>query len=129
MIILAIEKAGYSTDEVKICLDLASSEFYEDGKYTLAGEGKILSSDYIVMKLRTALFDLFADNYSSAIIDLNVETCDYVLTTNALGRDKEKFFKDKNIYLIPHKTYHQEYFNVKGYNDEVFTLPEKAIKL
>lgn len=39
VILEAIENAGYTTNEIKICLDVASSEFYEDGKYTLAGEG------------------------------------------------------------------------------------------
>ncbi len=39
VILEAIEKAGYTTEQVKICLDVASSEFYENGKYTLAGEG------------------------------------------------------------------------------------------
>ena len=43
VILEAIEKAGYTTEQVKICLDVASSEFYEDGKYNLAGEGKVLS--------------------------------------------------------------------------------------
>lgn len=43
VILEAIEKAGYTTEQVKICLDVASSEFYEDEKYNLAGEGKVLS--------------------------------------------------------------------------------------
>ena len=48
VIVEAIEKAGYTTDQVKICLDVASSEFYEDGKYNLAGEGKVLSREEMV---------------------------------------------------------------------------------
>ena len=44
VIIEAIQKAGYSTDQVKICLDVASSEFYENGIYKLQGEGKKLNS-------------------------------------------------------------------------------------
>lgn len=44
VIIEAIQKAGYSTDQVKICLDVASSEFYENGIYKLSGEGKELNS-------------------------------------------------------------------------------------
>lgn len=40
VILEAIEKAGYNTNQIKICLDVASSEFYEDGKYYLKGEGK-----------------------------------------------------------------------------------------
>ncbi len=37
IILEAIDKAGYNTNQVKICLDVASSEFYEDGKYILEG--------------------------------------------------------------------------------------------
>lgn len=44
VIIEAIQKAGYSTEQVKICLDVASSEFYENGIYKLAGEGKEFNS-------------------------------------------------------------------------------------
>ncbi|MGM0623899.1 MAG: phosphopyruvate hydratase, partial [Campylobacterota bacterium] len=44
VIIQAIEKAGYTTQQIKIAMDVASSEFYEDGKYTLAGEDRSLSA-------------------------------------------------------------------------------------
>ncbi|MBR1908743.1 phosphopyruvate hydratase [bacterium] len=47
-IVEAIEKAGYTTEQIKICLDVASSEFYEDGKYTLAGENRTLSREEMV---------------------------------------------------------------------------------
>lgn len=48
VILEAINRAGYTTDEVKICLDVASSEFYENGKYHLKGEGKVLDSNEMV---------------------------------------------------------------------------------
>lgn len=48
VIITAIERAGYSTEQIKICLDPASSEFYKDGKYVLMGEGKTLSREEMV---------------------------------------------------------------------------------
>lgn len=47
-IVEAIQKAGYTTDDIRICLDVASSEFYEDGKYTLAGENRTLSREEMV---------------------------------------------------------------------------------
>jgi enolase len=48
-ILKAIEKAGYKPgDEIVITLDPASSEFYKNGKYELAGEGKSLSSEEMV---------------------------------------------------------------------------------
>jgi enolase len=41
----AIEAAGYKPgDDVCLALDCASTEFYEDGKYRLEGEGKTLDS-------------------------------------------------------------------------------------
>ena len=48
-ILRAIEEAGYIPGkEVKIALDAASSEFYKDGKYILAGEGKELTKEEMV---------------------------------------------------------------------------------
>ena len=45
-IVEAVDKAGYKLGEdVFIGLDVASSEFYKDGKYELAGEGKSLTSE------------------------------------------------------------------------------------
>ena len=45
----AIEAAGYTPgDDVMLALDAASTEFFKDGRYRLAGEGKILSSDEMV---------------------------------------------------------------------------------
>lgn len=39
IIIDAIIKSGYTTDVVKICLDIASSEFYNNGKYFIRDYG------------------------------------------------------------------------------------------
>ncbi|MGI8315574.1 phosphopyruvate hydratase [Halobacillus mangrovi] len=48
-IIEAIEEAGYKPDEeVKLAMDVASSEIYEDGKYNLKGEGVVRSSEEMV---------------------------------------------------------------------------------
>ncbi len=48
----AVAKAGYKLGEnVTLALDCASSEFYKDGKYDLAGEGRVFTtnefSDYL----------------------------------------------------------------------------------
>ncbi|WP_417446790.1 phosphopyruvate hydratase [Kangiella sp.] len=44
-IVEAVDRAGYKLgDDVALALDIASSEFYKDGKYHLSGEGKVLSS-------------------------------------------------------------------------------------
>jgi enolase len=49
VILEAIENAGYKAgDDMMIAIDAASSEFYEDGKYNLASEGKVLSSSEFI---------------------------------------------------------------------------------
>jgi len=46
VILEAIEKAGYRAGEdILLGLDAASSEFYRDGRYTLASENKVLDSE------------------------------------------------------------------------------------
>lgn len=53
-IMKAVEKAGYKPgDDIFIALDAASTEFYANGKYQLAGEGKSLDAG--------AMADYFAD--------------------------------------------------------------------
>jgi enolase len=45
-LVRAIERAGFTPgDDVSISLDIASSEFYRDGAYRLALEGRVLDSD------------------------------------------------------------------------------------
>ncbi len=49
VILEAISKAGYEPGkDVCIALDVASSEFYEDGKYHLAGEGLVKTTDEMI---------------------------------------------------------------------------------
>ena len=49
IVLEAIERAGYTPGEdLVIALDPAATEFYENGKYHLSGEGKELSSDEMV---------------------------------------------------------------------------------
>ncbi len=48
-IVEAIEKAGYKAgEEVKLAMDVASSEIYEGGKYNLKGEGVVRTSSEMV---------------------------------------------------------------------------------
>lgn len=56
-IIKAIEKSGYSTDEVKIALDVASSEWYNGKQYKLPKSGERLNSQTLLKKLEGLVND------------------------------------------------------------------------
>ena len=48
-IMKAVEQAGYRPGEdVMLALDSASTEFFKDGKYNLAGEGRVLGAEEMV---------------------------------------------------------------------------------
>lgn len=49
LIMEAIKKAGYEPwEDVCLAIDVAASEFYEDGKYNLVGEGRSLTTDELI---------------------------------------------------------------------------------
>ena len=50
----AIEKAGYKPGEdIMLALDVASSEFYEDGKYNLESEGKKYTNSEFIQLIKS----------------------------------------------------------------------------
>lgn len=57
VIVEAIEKAGY-TGKISLALDVASSEFYKEGIYDLAGEGKKLTAEELI-----ALYQDWCEKY------------------------------------------------------------------
>lgn len=83
-IMKSIETAGYKPgDDVMLALDAASTEFYADGKYDLAGEGRTLGSDEMVQYL----VDL-CDRYPIVSIEDGMAEDDWdgwVALTKAIG--------------------------------------------
>ncbi len=57
-ILKAVEKAGYMPgDDIMLALDCASTEYFKDGSYVMAGEDKTLSSDENVAYLAALVKD------------------------------------------------------------------------
>ncbi|MCE8545935.1 phosphopyruvate hydratase [Ruegeria pomeroyi] len=57
-ILKAIEKAGYKPgDDIHLALDCAATEYFKDGNYVFAGEGKTLSSEENVDYLAALVAD------------------------------------------------------------------------
>lgn len=82
VIVEAIEKAGY-TGKVSLALDVASSEFYKEEMYDLAGEGKKLTADELV-----ALYQDWCEKYPIISIEDGMAEDDFEgwkKLTEALG--------------------------------------------
>ena len=57
LIIEAIETAGYNTNDVKIALDVASSEWYANGEYKLPKRQQILTTDKLISYIESLTND------------------------------------------------------------------------
>jgi len=83
-ILEAIGKAGYRAgDDVLLGLDVASSEFHDNGKYHLVGEGKRLTSDQF-----TDFLESWCDQYPIVTIEDGMAEADWdgwKLLTQRLG--------------------------------------------
>ncbi len=89
LIISAIEKAGYNTDTVKIALDAAASEWYDNKQYTLPKRGTVYSSEQL-----TDYWKNLCDKYPICSIEDGLGEYDWngwVYLTESLG---------KNIQLV-----------------------------
>ncbi|MFC6333279.1 phosphopyruvate hydratase [Paenibacillus septentrionalis] len=84
-IITAIERAGYKPGEdVFLGMDVASTEFFKDGKYVLAGEGKSFTSAEFV-----DLLESWVDKYPILTIEDGCSEDDWEgwkLLTDRLGK-------------------------------------------
>ena len=85
LIVTAIKKAGYKPGaQIGIAIDAASSEFYKDGKYVLASEGKKLDSEGMV-----DLYASWVSKYPILSIEDPLDEDDwegYELMTKKLGK-------------------------------------------
>ena len=84
LIMEAIKRAGYKPGvDVKLGIDVAASEFYKDGKYVLAGEGRSLTTEELV-----DFFEELVNKYPICSIEDPVDENDWEgfrLITERLG--------------------------------------------
>jgi len=55
IIVSAIQKAGYTTEQIKIALDVASSEWYKDGEYILPKRNRKMTGEQLINYYKTLI--------------------------------------------------------------------------
>lgn len=83
LIVDAITKAGYTTEEIKIGLDVASSEWYNDGEYLLPKRNKKMTADELIK-----YYEMLIEKYPIISIEDGVAEEDWnawQMLTKALG--------------------------------------------
>lgn len=90
------------------------------------GSGSILSDSLIAISLHSEISSAFADGYLAAIVELNENVMESILKNGWYSSSLKGKWKNKRVYLVPHKTFHEEQFSVRGDNSGVLRLPDKA---
>lgn len=90
------------------------------------GKGYVHEDIFVITRLRAEILDCFADGYSAAIIELNAGIMQKILQEGLFSIEAKNRWKDKRVYFIPHKTYKEDYFTVRGDNASVLSLPNNA---
>ena len=90
------------------------------------GMGHVHEDIFVVTDIRAKLLECFADGYSSAVVELNENIMNKILDEGLLSIEAKNRWKEKRIYLIPHKTYREDCYAVRGTSEDELRLPEKA---
>ncbi len=90
------------------------------------GIGYVHEDIFVITRLRTQLLERFADGYQSVIVELNANIMKKILEEKFFSIEKRTRWANKRIYFIPHKTYKEDHFTVRGDNSSVLSLPSNA---
>ena len=88
--------------------------------------GYVPEDIFVVTRIRADILDCFASGYHSAVVELNEGICRRILSEGLLKTEAEGALRNKRVYLIPHKTFQEFQYSVRGDNSGVLHLPDKA---
>lgn len=90
------------------------------------GKSYVHEDIFVTMRIRESILDLCAKGYTAVIIELNENIMRKILSERLFSKELLTHFKDMRIYMIPHKTYKEEHFTVRGDNATILHLPNNA---
>lgn len=90
------------------------------------GKSYVHEDIFVVSRIREAILDCFAKGYTAVIIELNDGIMRKILSERLFEKELSTHWKNLRVYMIPHKTYKEERFTVRGDNATVLRLPDNA---
>lgn len=93
------------------------------------GKGHVPDDIFVLTRLRAKILDCFADGNTAAVVEVNEGILHKIVSEGVFAKEAKGRWKDKKIYFIPHKTYKEDYFYIRGEKGDVADLPENAQQL
>lgn len=88
--------------------------------------GYVMSASFVAMRISVAISECIASGYVGCIVELNDGVLHGIFENRWFTPLLKSKWKDKQIYLIPNKSYNVEYFTCRGDNSGVLHLPDNA---
>ena len=93
------------------------------------GIGYVREDIFIITRIRNALLDCFCNGFTTAVVELNDHIMRKIVSEQLFATEARERWRDKEVYFVPHRTYKEDYFTVRGELEVPLSLPEKTQSL
>lgn len=91
------------------------------------GLGEINNRTVMMVRLRDDITDYYANGYCCVVVELNEEVMTDILQNARFSRYLKERWAGKTLYFIPHKTYHENDYAIRGETVLTPSLPPRAL--
>lgn len=93
------------------------------------GAGAAFVPEFILLKMRAHLLDTLSKGNRVVTIDMNAAIAERLFSWKELTDEVAKLYPNARVYVIPHRTYHDDHIIIRAELSNSFPLPSDAIQL
>ena len=105
-----------------------TSQFVRPCRYC-GGSGAAFVPEFTILKIRAHLLDLLSKGNRVVCIDMNAAIADKLVTWRELVDEVQERYPLARVYIIPHRTYHDDHFTLRSDLSPTFPIPQDGIQL
>lgn len=105
-----------------------ASQFVRPCRYC-GGTGMAYVPEFTILKLRAHLLKSLNEGNKVVCIDMNAATAERLTAWREFVDELQARYPLARVYVIPHRTYHDDHFNLRADSSPSFPIPEGATLL
>ena len=93
------------------------------------GTASVPDDSFVAVRLREEILERFAEGCEAVVVDLNERIAKKIVDEGLFSIESKTRWKNKGVYFVPHKTYREDVFSVRGEKAQPSSLPQNAFNL
>ncbi len=93
------------------------------------GTGISFAPEMAIFKMRAYLMEALSKGSRVVFIDLNAGTAERIMNWSELKENIAQYYPSARIYLVPHRTYHENHFTLRTENSPTYSVPAGGMLL